>query len=111
METDLDKPYLFTEDLVKLIPLCLSEDSEVRDLGLLLLDTYDDCLWPVTVSLLKTTIVPRHLPSKTEEEFLGDTFIKAFSYNRPLHYNHALCVRVWFHWREILLDKADRWKK
>lgn len=71
----MDKPFLFLEDLLEILPLCLSEDSEISILGKELLDTYDCCLFPVTMFLLnmdKYDEIPfSMLSSKIEEKFLG----------------------------------------
>lgn len=77
----MDKPFLFLEDLLEILPLCLSEDAEINTLGKELLNTYDCCLFPLTMYLLfdidKLIPIPI-LSSKSEEEFLGKIGCNAF---------------------------------
>lgn len=69
------KPFLFLEDLLEILPLCLSEDAEINILGKELLNTYDCCLFPLTMFLLfdrdRKIPIPIFLSSKSEEKFLG----------------------------------------
>ena len=63
------KPFLFLEDLLKILPLCLSEDAEINILGKELLDTYDCCLFPLTMYILydRGKLLFPILSSKSEE--------------------------------------------
>ena len=76
------KPFLFLEDLLEILPLCLSEDAEINILGKELLDTYDCCLFPLTMYLLfeqHEKFPPQILhSSKSEENFLGKIGCNAF---------------------------------
>ena len=76
------KPFLFLENLLEILPLCLSEDEEINILGKELLDTYDCCLFPLTMFLLnidKVSLIPfPFLSSKIEEEFLGEAACNAW---------------------------------
>lgn len=76
----MDKPILFLENLLKILPLCLSDDEETNILGKELLDTYDCCLFPLTMYLLYDgSKVPFPvLSSKSEEDFLGEIACEAF---------------------------------
>lgn len=76
------KPFLFLEDLLEILPLCLSEDTEINILGKELLDTYDCCLFPVTMYILfeQHEKLPPQIfhSSKSEEKFLGEIGCNAF---------------------------------
>lgn len=70
----MDKPFLFLENLLEILPLCLSDDMEINILGKELLNTYDCYLFPLTMFLLNTDkydeIPFPILSSKIEEKFL-----------------------------------------
>lgn len=74
------KPFLFLEDLLEILPLCLSEDKEIQILGKELLDTYDCCLFPLTMYILfdRSKVPFPILSSKSEENFLGEICCEAF---------------------------------
>ena len=76
----MDKPFLFLENLLEILPLCLSEDEEINILGKELLDTYDCCLFPLTMYLLYGggKVPFPILSSKSEEDFLGEIACEAY---------------------------------
>lgn len=78
----MDKPFLFLENLLEILPLCLSEDEEINILGKEMLDTYDCCLFPVTMYILfeQHEKFPPQIfhSSKSEEKFLGKIGCNAF---------------------------------
>ena len=76
----MDKPFLFLENLLEILPLCLSEDEEINILGKELLDTYDCCLFPLTMQILyrNSSFNDKILSSKSEEDFLGEVACEAF---------------------------------
>ena len=76
----MDKPFLFLENLLEILPLCLSEDKEINILGKELLDTYDCCLFPLTMYLLYggDKVPFPILSSKSEEDFLGEIACEAY---------------------------------
>ena len=76
----MDKSFLFLENLLEILPLCLSEDEEINILGKELLDTYDCCLFPLTMYLLYDggKVPFPILSSKSEENFLGEICCEAF---------------------------------
>ena len=76
----IEKPVLFLEDLLEILPLCLSDDKEIRILGNELLKTYDCNLFPLTMYFLhreECPILPKST-SKYEEQFLGKDVCDAF---------------------------------
>lgn len=76
----MDKPFLFLENLLEILPLCLSEDKEINILGKELLDTYDCCLSPLTMYLLHggDKVPFPILSSKSEEDFLGEIACESY---------------------------------
>ena len=76
----MNRPILFLENLLEILPLCLSEDEEINILGKELLDTYDCCLFPLTMYLLfdRGRVPFPILSSKSEEDFLGEIACEAF---------------------------------
>lgn len=108
----MDKPFLFLENLIEILPLCLSEDEEINILGKELLDTYDCCLFPLTLRILYgnnfNDIV---LSSKIEENFLGEIACEAFDPKNyfAVGYNlrESLYVYWWFHPKEMLMQRLE----
>ena len=76
----MDKPFLFLENLLEILPLCLSDDEEINIPGKELLDTYDCCLFPLTIYLLydRGKVPFPVLSSKSEEDFLGEIACEAY---------------------------------
>lgn len=84
----MDKPFLFLENH-EILPLCLSDDEEINILGKEMLDTYDCCLFPLTMYLLydRGRVPFPILSSKSEEDFLGEIACDAF---KPENYSRRL---------------------
>lgn len=107
----MDKPFLFLENLLEILPLCLSEDEEINVLGKELLDTYDCCLFPLTMRILyrNNSFNDKILSSKSEEDFLGEIACEAF---KPENYfaigytpREVLYNKWWFRPKEMLLKR------
>lgn len=104
------KPFLFLEDLLEILPLCLSEDEEIQILGKELLDTYDCCLFPLTMYLLydRGKVPFPILSSKSEEDFLGEICCEAF---KPENYfvvgwnPRERFYRNWWYWPKDMLRR------
>ena len=112
----MDKPVLFLENLLEILPLCLSKDKEVNILGKELLDTYDCCLFPLTMYLLydRSKVPFPILSSKSEEDFLGEIACEAF---KPENYfavgynpREVLYNKWWFHPKEMLIKRLEMFK-
>ena len=76
----MNKPFLFLEDLLEILLICLSDDEEINILGKELLDTYNCCLFPLTMRILyrNNSFNNKILSSKSEEDFLGEVACEAF---------------------------------
>lgn len=96
------KPFLFLEDLLEILPLCLSEDAEINILGKELLNTYDCCLFPLTMFLLferdKKISIPIFLSSKSEEKFLGEIGCNAFKRENYFALEYSLEEPLYMVW-------------
>lgn len=112
----MDKPFLFLENLLEILPLCLSEDEEINILGKELLDTYDCCLFPLTMYLLydRGRVPFPILSSKSEEDFLGEVACGAF---KPENYfatgytpRKVLYNKWWFYPKEMLIKRLELFK-
>lgn len=110
------KSFLSLEDLLEILPLCLSEDEEIQILGKELLDTYDCCLFPLTMYLLfgRDKVPFPILSSKSEEDFLGEICCEAF---KPENYFasgwksvEALYIVWWFNPKEMLKQRLELFK-
>lgn len=110
------KPYLFLEDLLEILPLCLSEDKEIQILGKELLDTYDCCLFPLTMYILfdRGKVLFPILSSKSEEDFLGEICCEAF---KPENYfasgwkpEESLYIVWWLAPKEMLKQRLELFK-
>lgn len=107
----MDKPFLFLENLLEILPLCLSEDEEINILGKELLDTYDCCLFPLTMRILyrNSSFNDKILSSKSEEKFLGEIACEAFNSKNyfAVGYNprEILYHKWWFHPKEMLMKR------
>lgn len=106
------KPYLYLEDLLEILPLCLSEDIEIKKLGEELLKTYDCCLFPLTTYLLYPGNFDRppfpFLSSKSEEEFLGKTAIEAYDQKNYFAYGYnprEIYYKYWWFYPRILIKQ------
>lgn len=108
------KPYLFLEDLLEILPLCLSEDTEINILGKELLDTYDCCLFPLTIHLLYGKGKPLFpiLSSKSEENFLGEVACNAFKQENYFVVGCPLWSHIswWFFPKEMLKQRLELFK-
>jgi len=112
------KPFLFLEDLLEILPLCLSEDVEINILGKELLDTYDCCLFPVTMYILfehHENLPPQIFhSSKSEEKFLGEIGCNAFkreNYFVPgWNPEEPLYMVWWLNPRENLKQRLELFK-
>ena len=108
----MDKPFLFLENLLKILPLCLIDDEEINILGKELLDTYDCCLFPNNVFVIWWKQVPFPvLSSKSEEDFLGEVACEAF---KPENYfaidytpREVLYNKWWFCPKEMLIKRLE----
>ncbi len=101
----MNKPFLFLENLLEILPLCLSEDAEINILGKEMLDTYDCCLFPLTMYLLydRGTVPFPILSSKSEEDFLGkiaceaykqeNYFAAGWTWREPFYLNWWFCPK------------------
>lgn len=96
----MDKPFLFLEDLLEILPLCLSEDKEISILGKELLDTYNCCLFPLTMYLLydRGKVPFPILSSKSEENFLGEICCEAFKQENYFASGWTKRKRVYTYW-------------
>lgn len=112
----MDKPILFLENLLEILPLCLSDDEEINILGKELLDTYDCCLFPLTMRILycNDSFNDKILSSKSEEDFLGEIACEAF---KPENYfavdwtpREHFYNKWWFHPKEMLIKRLELFK-
>ena len=112
----MNKPFLFLENLLEILPLCLSDDEEINILGKELLDTYDCCLFPLTMYLLydRDRVPFPILSSKSEEDFLGEVACEAL---KPENYfaigytpREILYNKWWFHPKEMLRKRFELFK-
>ena len=106
----MDKPFLFLENLLEILPLCLSDDEEINILGKELLDTYDCCLFPLTMYLLydRGRVPFPILSSKSEEDFLGEVACDAFKKENYLKsYREVLYNKWWFYPKEMLMKRLE----
>ena len=109
----MDKPFLFLENLLEILPLCLSEDKEINILGKELLDTYDCCLFPLTMQILcrNSSFNDKILSSKLEEDFLGEIACDAFKPENyfAIGYNprESLYGKWWFYPKEMLMKRLE----
>lgn len=112
----MNKPFLFLENLLEILLLCLSDDEEINILGKELLDTYDCCLFPLTMYLLydRGRIPFPILSSKSEEDFLGEVACDAF---KPENYfavgytpREVLYNKWWFYPKEMLIKRLELFK-
>ena len=112
----MNKPFLFLENLLEILPLCLSDDEEINILGKELLDTYDCCLFPLTMYLLHdgNKIPFPLLSSKSEEDFLGEICCEAFEQKNyfSIDWNprEFLYREWWFHPKEMLMKRLELFK-
>mgnify|MGYP003559324317 CR=1 FL=1 len=97
---------------MEILPLCLSEDEEINILGKELLDTYDCCLFPLTMQILyrNNSFNDKILSSKSEEDFLGEVACEAF---KPENYfavgynpREVLYNKWWFCPKDMLIKKS-----
>lgn len=95
----MDNPFLFLENLLEILPLCLSEDEEINILGKEMLDTYDCCLFPLIMYILygRGKVPFPILSSKSEEDFLGEIACEA--------YKQENYFAVGYNPREVLYNK------
>lgn len=109
----MNKPFLFLENLLEILPLCLSDDEEINILGKEMLDTYDCCLFPLTMYLLydRGRVPFPILSSKSEEDFLGEVACDAF---KPENYfavgytpREVLYNKWWFYPKEMLMKRLE----
>lgn len=109
----MDKPFLFLENLLEILPLCLSEDKEINILGKELLDTYDCCLFPLTMYLLYDggKVPFPVLSSKSEENFLGEICCEAFKQENYFALNYNPRERFyrswWFYPKDMLIKRFE----
>ena len=109
----MDKPFLFLENLLEILPLCLSEDEEINILGKELLDTYDCCLFPLTMYLLfdRGAVPFPILSSKSEEDFLGEIACEAYKQSNyfAIEYNsrERFYRKWWFYPKEMLMKRLE----
>lgn len=107
----MDKPFLFLENLLEILPLCLSDDEEINILGKELLDTYDCCLFPLTMYLLydRGRVPFPILSSKSEEDFLGEIYCEAFKQKNYFAANwtprESLYTKWWFYPKKYVNKK------
>ena len=112
----MDKPVLFLENLLEILPLCLSEDKEVNILGKELLDTYDCCLFPLTMYLLydRGKVPFPILSSKSEEDFLGEIACEAFKQENYFAVDWTPKEQFyrswWFYPKEMLIKRFKMFK-
>ena len=112
----MDKPFLFLENLLEILPLCLSEDEEINILGKELLDTYDCCLFPLTIYLLfdRGTVPFPILSSKSEENFLGEICCEAFKQENYFAVGWTPRERFyrswWFYPKNMLIKRLEMFK-
>ena len=109
----MDKPFLFLENLLEILPLCLSDDEEINILGKELLDTYDCCLFPLTMRILyrNNSFNDKILSSKSEEDFLGEIACEAYKQSNyfALDYNfrERFYRKWWFYPKEMLTKRLE----
>ena len=112
----MDKPFLFLENLLEILPLCLSDDEKINILGKEMLDTYDCCLFSLTMYLLydRGRVPFPILSSKSEEDFLGEVACDAF---KPENYfavgytpREVLYNKWWFYPKEMLMKRLEMFK-
>ena len=109
----MDKPFLFLENLLEILPLCLSEDEEVNILGKELLDTYDCCLFPLTMYLLYDggKVPFPILSSKSEEDFLGEIACEAYKQENYFAIGWTPWEKFyrnwWFYPKEMLMKRLE----
>lgn len=112
----MDKPFLFLENLLEILPLCLSEDEEINILGKELLDTYDCCLFPLIMYLLYDggKVPFPILSSKSEENFLGEICCEAFKQENYFALNYNPRERFyrswWFYPKDMLIKRFEMFK-
>ena len=98
---------------MEILPLCLSDDEEINILGKELLDTYDCCLFPLTMCLLYDggKVPFPVLSSKSEEDFLGEIACEAYKQANyfAIEYNprESLYRRWWFYPKEMLMKRLE----
>jgi hypothetical protein len=111
----MDKPFLFLENLLEILPLCLSEDEEINILGKELLDTYDCCLFPLTIYILYggDKIPFPILSSKSEEDFLGEIACEAYKqgvyFAIEYHVKEPLYIKWWFYPKDMLQKALNKY--
>lgn len=109
----MDKPFLFLENLLEILPLCLIEDKEINILGKELLDTYDCCLFPLTMYLLydRGKVSFPILSSKSEEDFLGEICCEAFKqtnyFAEEWNPRESFYRRWWFYPKYMLMKRLE----
>ena len=109
----MDKPFLFLENLLEILPLCLSDDEEINILGKELLNTYDCCLFPLTMYLLYNggKVPFPILSSKSEEYFLGEIACEAFKQENYFTVGwtprERFYRRWWFYPKEMLMKRLE----
>lgn len=112
----MDKPILFLENLLEILPLCLSDDEEINILGKELLDTYDCCLFPLTIYLLYDggKVPFPVLSSKSEENFLGETCCEAFKQENYFAVGWTPREKFyrswWFYPKDMLMKRLEMFK-
>ncbi len=112
----MNKPFLFLENLLEILPLCLSEDEEINILGKELLDTYDCCLFPLTMYLLynRGKVPFPILSSKSEENFLGEIACEAYKRENyfTVEYNpkESFYRNWWFFPKDMLIKRLEMFK-
>ena len=111
----MDKPFLFLENLLEILPLCLSEDEEINILGRELLDTYDCCLFLLTMYLLYDggKVPFPILSSKSEENFLGEICCEAFKQENYFAVGwtprEKFYRSLWFYPKEMLTKRLEKY--
>lgn len=85
---------------MEILPLCLSEDKEISILGKELLDTYDCCLFPLTMYLLHggDEVPFPILSSKSEEDFLGEIACEAYKQENYFAADWTKRDRIYTYW-------------
>lgn len=112
----MDKPFLFLENLLEILSLCLSDDEEINILGKELLDTYDCYLFPLTMYLLydRGRVPFPILSSKSEENFLGEICCEAFKQKNYFTANWTprkfLYTKWWFYPKNMLIKRLELFK-
>ena len=101
---------------MEILPLCLSEDEEINISGKELLNTYDCCLFPLTMYLLydEDKVPFPILSSKSEENFLGEICCEAFKQENYFAVGWTPREKFyrswWFYPKEMLIKRLELFK-